>query len=443
MKKYAIILFSIVVVIISVLSYNTQHNINKEKYYEKKELLEDLNQVVNIIKKENPMLHISEEELNNYASYYGNMIEDKMDFISFYRLLASFSEKIGCGHTYLDLPGVELNKYFNRKESHLPLDIKVIDDKLYVRSMVYSSDIPVGSEIISIDNKSAQEIIDILLDRIPSDGRNITFKYGLMNKMFSRVYFDYVDNRESFKITYIDPNSNKSTKIIDAELRASIDGILQSQNGESREITTEFFENYAVLTIPTFEYYSNVDNKVFQDKIDEFFKTVKENSVNNVIIDIQDNGGGNPLCSDYLYSYISPKKYTYFDTVPANGISYSKLATLQNPKANVFEGNLFTLISSFNFSTTAHFVSLLKYNEIGTLIGEPTGSTYRCTASQKDIVLKNTDINYIYSTEIYKTAVEGIDGKMTIEPDIFAPKTIDDYINNRNMARLKAVNLIN
>lgn len=442
MKKYGVIIVGIIIICIIILSFNTQRNADEIKYYQKKELIEDLEQVACIIKEENPMLYLSEEELDRYTSYYKNMIKDKMDFMSFYRILASFSEKIGCGHTYLDLPGVELNLYFKRQKNHLPLDIKVINNKLFVRSMIQSSDIPVGSEIISIDGKDAEEIIEILLDRIPSDGRDKTYKYGLMNKMFSRVYFDYVDNRGNFKITYINPDSIETDKIIDAKLRNSIDGILQLQNGDALEITTEFFRNYAVLTLPTFEYYDNVSNKVFYNKIDEFFKTVKEDNIQNVIIDIQGNGGGNPLCADYLYSYISPKNYTYFDTLPPNATYYARLSTLQKPKKNVFKENLFTLIDNYNFSAAGQFVSLLKYNKVGTLIGEPTGSSYRCTATQKKIILKNTDINYIYSTEIFKTAVEGMEGTPSIEPDIFVSKTIDDYIKHRNAARLEAIRLI-
>lgn len=441
MRKYVIIVTLISISFISILGYNSQHNTN-QKLYQKNELLEDLNQVFTIIKEENPKLYITEEALDEYASYYADMIEDEMDFISFYRLLASFSEKIGCGHTFLDYPGEELNQYFNHQPSHLPLDIKVIDDKLYVRSIIYSSDIPPGSEILSIDDQSAQEIIDILLDRIPSDDRDTTFKYGLMNKMFSRVYFDYVDNRESFKITYQDPDSNVVTKLIDAKLRANIDPILQAQNGDTKEVTTEFFYNYAVLTIPTFEYYDPVSNQAFKDKIDAFFIEVKENNIENVIIDIQGNGGGDPFCSDYLYSYISPKEYTYYDTLPLNGSFYGRLATSQDPKKNAFKGRLFVLIDSFNFSSAGHFVSLLKYNKVGTLIGEPTGATYICTATQNKIILNNTGINYTYSTEIFKTAVEGMEGDISIDPDIYVSKTIDDYINNRNVAKDTAVELI-
>lgn len=437
-NKRFISIFIVFVTIISLFSINVK---GKKEAFTLKELQSDFNQFKDIIEKNHPKLYANNEELNKlYETQYA-LLKDGMNSIDFYRILSPVLEKVGCGHSVMNFSEEDQAKLFKTNNYHLPFDIKVIDEKLLVRKSLNNSDIPEGSEIISINGKSSDEIINILLNNISADGSNKPYKYYVMSRWFGRVYFKYIDASEKFDITYIDPSEHKKVETtINSISRVVLDGVTDSLNGETTEITSSFEDDYAVLTLRTFEYYDYASNAKFKKYIDNFFKTIEEKKIPNLILDIQGNSGGDPYCTDYLLSYLIDKQYQYFQ--PNNVNFYEELVAKQKNQKNNYKGNVYTLIDGGNFSSSGHFISLLKYHKIGTLIGADTGSSYACTANVKIIELKNTKINVEMATSAFKTAVKGLEDSRTITPDFRVTPTINDYINNKNVARDFAIDLI-
>jgi hypothetical protein len=85
----------------------------------------------------------------------------------------------------------------------------------------------------------------------------------------------------------------------------------------------------------------------------------------------------------------------------------------------------------------------LKYHKIGVFIGEETGGSFACSDRSGDAELKNTKLIAHGSTQVYTTAVEGLPIGRGIMPDYPVVPTINDYIENKDIVKQFAVDLIN
>ncbi|WED29667.1 S41 family peptidase [Vibrio sp. DW001] len=442
MRKYKSITVGLIItVLISAVSFYSQRKVIEDKVYSKNELQEDFLQAVEAIKTYHSNFYIKEEQLDSYAKEYIDAIVDD-DVLFFSRILSEFLEKIGCGHSYIELSGRNQKKYFEIESHHIPLDLFVVNDKLFVKKSVSTASIPVGAEILSINGLSGKAIIETLLNRIGSDGRNKAFKYAQMSTIFSWVYFDLVDNQDKYQVTYKTKDNQIVIEEIEAVSRQALNVLLNYGDMDAESIGIEFFDTYAVLTIDHFNYYKPNERQVFYEKLDAFFSDVDALGLKNLILDIQENDGGDPFSANYLYSYISPNSYQYFSKKKSYHDWYHSLYLSAEPKKNNFKGNIYTLTGGRVFSTGAHLASLIKQNNIGPLIGSETGGSYRCSSYAQKIVLRNTNLKLIISTKIYETLSSKLKEVYTITPDYVVNKTVSETVKGINMARMKAIILI-
>jgi C-terminal processing protease CtpA/Prc len=186
--------------------------------------------------------------------------------------------------------------------------------------------------------------------------------------------------------------------------------------------------NTTLLTINTFGYYDKVP--MFHDFIDSVFQVINQEGIENLILDLRGNSGGDPFCAYYLWGYLQPKSLPYFED------HYGKYDTLANPvplPINHFSGKLFTLIDGHCFSTTGHFCGLLKYHKTGKFIGNETGATYTCTGNATYPPLENTRI-MVGTARVrrYTAAVKNMDPERGIIPDYPVELSREDIINTRD-----------
>lgn len=410
------------------------------------ELQEDYKQFENVVKTQQSLAYADKDEVYAALDTQYKLLKDNMTELDFYRVLSPVISKINSGHTWLNFSEA-FEKERTDKAVYLPLDLKVIDDKLYMMYIYGRSpdiNIPYDSEILSIDGKSSKDIIETMKNDIAADGSNTTFKYYLINNNFNDLYYKYVEAPESFKITYEQTNFNlaKPTDItIPAVTKTYLNSEISKRNPQSSDTDSKYVtgKDYAVLTIKSFNYYDNKSRDKFKSDIDNFFNSIKDKKINNLILDLRGNTGGDPYCSSYIFTHLINKPLIYFaKDVPY----YSDLEKPLNPVPNAFTGKLYVLINGGSFSSTGHLCSLLKYNSIGYLIGEETGGSFSCIDGSKDVSLKNTGIKFHYSTTEYKTAVSGMTPGRGIIPDMEIKYTLEDAALLRDLEMEYAVGQI-
>lgn len=397
------------------------------------ELQSDFQQFQEYIEMNHPMLFTDKEELAELFHTQYQKLEDDMGELEFYRNLMPITAKMNCVHTNLSL-SKKLKNLINNHGKVLPLNIKVIDKKAYVYDSFHSCDIPKGSRLLSINGRPIEEIINVFFNNISADGLNETKKYLEMNYFFSDLYYMIIENPDEFTVTYLSADDGKTYSInIYAAKKvqsANESGMINGQEETGSLFYQEFQEDYAVLTIKSFDFYDDKNRDRFYEFLDDFFDKLDKRKISNLILDLRDNGGGDPYCSSYLFSYLIDEEKPYFNK---NVTGYIDLTDPIKPKEKNFTGDLYTLINGFCVSSTGHLCALLKYHEIGSFYGEESGGSYICSANTKDVVLSHTNIILYCATVQAEVAVSGLTQGRGIIPEHIIMPTIQDYLDNKDV----------
>ena len=132
------------------------------------------------------------------------------------------------------------------------------------------------------------------------------------------------------------------------------------------------------------------------------FNKIKEQGISNLIIDIRENGGGDSRLGDDMLNYLTDKPYRQFEEykckiskqlLDPNNNALDKIAKenpedleigkfvgrdipLKKPADNSlkYDGGIYVLIGNGTYSSGQSFAATVKCFEIGTLVGQETGS---------------------------------------------------------------------
>ena len=112
------------------------------------------------------------------------------------------------------------------------------------------------------------------------------------------------------------------------------------------------------------------------------------------------------------------------------------------PKDNRFTGSLYVLQDGGSFSTTGHLLSLIKYHQLGVIVGDTSGGSFRCNGCYNDLILPNSKLNLMYSRCTYQTAVKGYGLEAGVPPDIYFKPDVFDLIENRDIVVEKVISIL-
>ncbi len=392
-----------------------------------KEMQEDFLQFQKHIEEIHPCPYefTDKEDFDRAFEEQNAKIKKPLTLREFYNVLVPLKAKIGCGHAHLDYPA-EYRR--NVQVYKFPLILKFVENRCYVtRDLNENSSLPLYSEIVSINKIDIDRIIETLKADISADGHNEFSKTSSLENCFQYYYANHFGAPKEFQIKY---RTEENTDIQKAVIPAIPCSSINYSNKVPKSLNIETFpqRNTAVLTIDSFIYYEE-KNKIFFSFIDKAFQKIEQENINNLIIDLRGNGGGDPFCASYLLSYIEKEPTVYFSK------PYGRYTDLSKPiplAENPYRGNLFILIDGSNFSTTGHFCSILKYHDLGTFIGTETGSTYTCNAAVHTFDLKNTGLILKLATDSFAAAVSGLPKDRGIIPHHKVQTNIEDLKNKQD-----------
>lgn len=353
-----------------------------------------------------------------------------------YLLLAKFTEKIGCGHTYLNPLNLEDNIPFLYMPGKVMPFCFVVLDRKFILTHNLSSDTSLkrGIEITKINGIKASQIIDSLLQVSRADGKNAigkklknielvpeqVAKYNLID-IFLPLFFKHI--KEEFVI---------ETRTIENEVAThKIAGVSTSQRGslfkkrygivpkgENSLKVQMINDSTCYFRVGTFSFFG--EDNPFTKVIDSLFLSLAGNKkVKNLILDLRTNEGGSTDARNALLKYILPgdfeaKNYrerpfysflkvperlipflstwddSFFDPKPdsiykKNEFGFYEDQSLNSNSrknfedfkisSNGFKGNVFLMTSPVNSSAAFEFAWVFKQYKAGKIAGETTGGT--------------------------------------------------------------------
>jgi len=436
MKKKWLLFYVIFVVIVILISRQLlkDNSYDPEKQFTVKRLQQDFLKARKILENNHPALYYfhGKETLDRYFENVYASIDSSMSVKDFYILLSQVTIKANCGHTYLDFP-TGYWKNANKIYKYLPVKLYFQNGKAYLFKN-YSQDaaIPQGSEILSINDIPTSQIITNFLETVSSDGLNQSYKYTKMNRIHYGLFPGYAEFPDTYHIRYVASKDSVTKEIVIAALtHEEINEARKQQFPKKWEYRPFEFRHIdslstAILAVRDFAGYSNKD---FQDFLARGFESVHQQGIQYLIIDVRNNDGGDPANATAILSYLTDTPYIYF---PPHVLGYWSLKKPIEPNLLNFKGKTFVLMDGGCFSTTGHFLSMIKYHQWATLIGEESGGSYICYGCVENYTLPNTKLILNCARCVYRANVHGFNRERGIRPDIEVKPKIEDLIENRD-----------
>jgi len=409
----------------------------------------------------------------------------------FFLLLAKIHTKINCGHSSM-YPSAELFSTIGENPKvFFPFQVKFIKDTLIVAADY--NNLKKGTQITKINNLSVEQICKDAFQIISSDGYNTTFKYRQLEEEFAMYYFLLYGAKEKYNLDII-PYQSTETKNV------TIKGIQPDGNQEiiERKATDLKYinKNTALLTVNTFSTETRKNQKKFFKFLNNSFKEIKAKGIENLILDIRENTGGDdgndmelasylinkpfkenkfrklnnadlPLYPEYLHAEwkqmmgVSEKKspeeikkkfkkeiYNEF-YLGEDGAYYlkEKFVIKRKPNPYLFTGQTYILTSGKVFSGGALFSALVRDKSDAIFVGEETGGGYyRHTGSIPLIYeLPNSKIAFSIFIVINEQDVQqnlSPNGRGTM-PQYEVYPTIKDFVEGKDAVLQRSLDLIN
>ncbi len=455
-----------------------------QKKLTQKQALEDYTVFKNVITTGHPSLYeytskaVWDSLFIHFENQEINTIKNSSDL---YKSITHLSDYIRDGHLIVMRPALEsIPKMF-------PLLLKIIDDKFYTDTDDFG--IPVGSEIVSIDNIKGTELRNKLLKYAPSDGYNTTKKDRQIEREFGILHFYEFGTKTTYQVEYKTPTNEVFTKDIKSQPFESIGNRFANRhsyysNYHNARNKREFVKSTlgkeepflyfvdslhtAVLTMNSF----GLDISTFESSLKDIFKKIRQKKAEHLIIDIRQNKGGYPLNAIHAFSYIANKpfkqrisQHIITSSLPeekyskniVNGYTYETffekyfknaskkrnewiLETDENessmiPHKKRFNGKTYVIIGGKTFSAGSGFALNCK-NEGITLVGQETGGGYYIQTGQYPMIyeLPNSKIKILISFVKVKRYVKDntIQKGSGVLPDLTITLSVQDLIDGKD-----------
>ncbi len=400
---------------------------------------EDFSLLQKILKTNHPSLYwyATSDSVNDYFSATQASLKDSLTEQQFKNRIAYAITKIHCGHTTVRPSKKYANYYSKQKLPQFPLLLKVWDDSAVTVSNLLRSDtiIKRGTIITAINGLTVKQITDSISQLIGTDGYSMSFKNQVISFNFPAYYRNSFGTDSQYVVKYLDSIGEEKQTVIrnyDAkndtagkrnnqllpELSKKQSKTLKLTDERSLRIDTSL--NAAFLSVNTFS----------EGKLIRFFKRsfekIKKQKVDNVVVDLRLNSGGNVLACTRLSQYLVQKPFHVADTVAAFSRNFPEKSHIKpwfiywlsmhisgkkyddrrihfryfekhyfKPKTkNHFDGNIYLLTGGYTFSAATLVTGNLKGQKNVTIVGEETGGGAYGNSAMflTTIVLPNTGI---------------------------------------------------
>ncbi len=394
-------------------------------------LREDFAQLLAIIEQNHPALYdfTSQQEFRRLVQQQSAKLDQPLAVTDFYRVLLPLITSIGCGHSSLEL--------FDRIENDsiarvLPLQLVFDERKGYLlKDHRLTGQLPSGTQILSINGKTIPALLQKLQAYISTEGNNASYKKASLNLPRFNALLAIEENfPQAYRLHLRLPTKDSTQHVLIPAVHAHtyIKAYRASLPKDSLlQLGIDTAKRVAILTIKSFNFYNQLD--AFKRFVDESFAKIRKANIQHLLLDVRQNGGGDPFCSAYLLTYLASKPIPYFAHPYDN---YEPLARPLSLATDAFTGQLFVLTDGLCSSTTGHLCALLKAHQRGQFIGTETNGTYTCNDNSKTFYLANTGLLVRMARGTFQVAASNLPRFRGIIPDYRVEPTPVDWLQGND-----------
>jgi len=427
MKKIVSIIFLLIVI------FSCKNN---NDLVSVKSMNNDLDSLVSIIEEIhiNPYYNYQKESFYKKIDSVKSSLIKPLNKIEFSNIIMPIVAELNDGHTEFYKP---YDFFYSKNPWIFPYNVETNNTYPYIRISEGIGEIPINSEILSINGINSESIISKLLKY--ESGEDISFRAKWVAYNFD-YYLNTIYNIKSkclIKYKFNNQIFEKEIELIkQSDFKDLSSKIFPVVETEYKPYSLEIIDSLKTAII-NFESFENVEQ--FRLFIDSAFNMIKTNNLANLIIDIRENSGGNSEIGDDFLQYIADSDFNQYSDntvmkvsqqlknkykkdikeiqnykiiIKSDSISiqemnqvfsipngtiitcpYAKdLIKLENKK-NRFKGNVYVLTSKETYSSAADFAQAIKAYKLGKIIGEETGGWIVCYGDIVEDQLPNSKLN--------------------------------------------------
>lgn len=414
----------------------------------KDQMVEDVEEIhaVFLAGHANLIRHRSSAEVEEIFERTIGALPDHANEVEFLRMLAPLIGDIRDTHTTIRLSGDGLSCMLST-ERFLPLEVMVRDGRVFVATPVYKHvSLEPGAEILSINGRSGEDIVEIIQNSMSFEGYSKEPLQRAMQNNFWYPYHNYVDSSDRFAVT---------SKGLEGE---TVEQILEGQSfAEMREVRSvdrpvtlglEIDQDASVAIMRIAHFLGDDTPDFFRDS----FARLKNNSVQNLIIDLRGNGGGYDKYNIDLFKYLLNSSFHYYRGWAHSGPTYEELKNVEfdvedffsespemsaeemdqiaqsstlsqlldvtidtfvtagkhDPYVNLhYDGNVYILVDGASGSSGAEVPAMAHHFGVATIVGEEPNGAYQGTAGGviPELTLPNSKLRVNFPLVRYYNAV--------------------------------------
>ena len=138
-----------------------------------------------------------------------------------------------------------------------------------------------------------------------------------------------------------------------------------------------FYEIDKENSVGIFTLTTCANNEEYRSVLESFFAEVFAGNIENVVVDLRYNGGGNSGVANEFITYLDVEEYRGWDSGIRFGWYLYKNENIvhkNKQKEQVFDGQVYVLTNIKTYSAAMDFAMLIGDNDLGTIVGEPSGN---------------------------------------------------------------------
>lgn len=421
-----------------------------------------------------------------------------------YLAMSKLTALLKCDHTKVGFNNQNrtVNSVIHRQADKLPFTFKWVGDKMIVINSVADDSEGVlerGSEVLQINGIDVSQIQKNMLPYIAADGSTdknrirkmevdgYDFRYNAFDVFFPLLVPLQGQKIDlSFRKHGLETTERIEVSLITREERAEKLAMKYPEFPENRDEmwSFEILEgDIGLLTINSFGLMGwkamTIDYKAYLEGV---FKELSGKNINNLIIDIRENNGGNDEMSVELFSYLDTKKpiankvyregrtrYLQFpetlkpyiqtwgdnpwffeletDEVSSDSTYYifkqsPDSDSFKKKKKYVFKGNVYMLTSSANTSLAFFTAQNFKRQKLGLLIGQETGGNVRGINGGQILFLRLPNSGIEIDMPVMGGFAYGDQPDNGVVPDVEVKPSLEDIVNRIDVELNTALRLI-